>query len=58
MPYFGQPAFQEEQSLSHRLKGLIPEKMYSRKPESCLLMSQKGALTDWHVNFTRTEVFY
>ncbi len=54
----GQPNFLEKVSLSHSLKDLIPPTMYPHKPENYVLLSQEGAITDWHVDYSGTAVFY
>ena len=54
----GQPHFLKQFSLSHSLKHLIPEFLYPSKPETYLLMSEKNSITDWHVDYSGSAVYY
>ncbi len=58
MLQLGEPSVLENRSLSHSLQQAIHEAMYPHKPEKYILLSQKGAITEWHVLCSGSAVFY
>lgn len=53
-----QPAFLKTISVGHKYADYLPDKYKGRRVQAYLLMSGKNAITDWHVDFSYTSVFY
>lgn len=55
---FEAPAFLKEVSLAHKLAKFIPPDKRPERVSNYVLLSQKGAVTNWHIDFSQTSVFY
>lgn len=53
-----QPEFLKSVSVAHRYEEYIPESLKSTRVHGYLLMSRKDAITNWHIDFSWTSVFY
>lgn len=53
-----QPEFLKSFSVAHKFAEYIPESLKSTRVQRFLLMSRKDAITNWHIDFSWTSVFY
>lgn len=53
-----QPDFMKDISVAHKYAEYIPEVLKPTRVHAYLLMSRKDAITNWHVDFSWTSVFY
>ena len=53
-----QPEFLKSFSVAHKYAEYIPESLKSTRIHSYLFVSGKDAITNWHIDFSWTSVFY
>lgn len=55
---FTQPTCLNKLSLAHRFNRLIPTAIKPDRISNYLLLSEKDAVTQWHIDFSMTSVMY
>ena len=55
---WGIPDFVRKFSLGHINRNNLPDRLRSSSVENFLLTSFDGAITNWHIDFSNTSVFY
>lgn len=55
---FTQPEFLKKVSVAHYMDKVIPAEVKPDRVANYLLLSEKGAITRWHIDFSFTSVCY